>query len=117
MNLGQSLKELLAGCPGARVAAIVDPDGIPVVVHPDDPEVETLGAELAAMIREIDAAGRELDHGGVRQFSVTTDNAQVVLTTISGGYFLVLLLESDAMAGKARFRSRLVGERLYSEFL
>ncbi|MCD4750300.1 MAG: roadblock/LC7 domain-containing protein [Thermoanaerobaculales bacterium] len=117
MNFDDSVRDLLECCPGATVAAIVDPDGIPVVVYPFTPELETLGAELAAMIGEINAAGRELDHGAMRQFSVTTEKAQIVLTTMSGGYFLVLLLDCDAVTGKACFQSRLTGERLYSEFV
>ena len=35
MSFEESMKELLESCPGARGAAIVGPDGIPVVVSPD----------------------------------------------------------------------------------
>ena len=41
----------------------------------------------------------------------------VILTSLAAGYFLVLVLNRDGLAGKGRFLSRLTGERLYSEFV
>lgn len=117
MNFNQAIRELIERCPGCRAAAIVDPDGIPVVVEPDSIEVETLGAELAALIKEIDQAGRELEHGSVLQFTVAAENAKIVLTTMAAGYFLVIVLEPDGVAGRAQFLSRLTGERLHAEFI
>jgi predicted regulator of Ras-like GTPase activity (Roadblock/LC7/MglB family) len=108
---------MMERCPGCRAAAIVDPDGIPVVVEPDAAEVETLGAELAALIRDIGEAGRELDHGQVLQFTVAAERARIVLTTMAAGYFLVMVLGPDGIVGRAQFVSRLTGERLHSEFI
>lgn len=117
MNFDRAIRDLIDRCPGCRAAAIVDPDGIPVAVEPDSIEVETLGAELASLIKDIDIAGRELDHGSVRQFTVAAQNAKIVLTTISAGYFLVIVLEPAGVTGQAQFLSRLTGERLHSEFI
>jgi predicted regulator of Ras-like GTPase activity (Roadblock/LC7/MglB family) len=108
---------LLERCPGSRAAAIVDPDGIAVVSSPDDPGLEALGAEYAAVLREVDEAGREFRHGGLQQFFVTAENAVVVLTSIAAGYFLVMVLDRDGLVGKARYLSRLASERLYPEFV
>jgi len=49
----ESMKELLESCPGARGAAIVDPDGIPVVVNPEGESLEVLGAELATILHDL----------------------------------------------------------------
>jgi predicted regulator of Ras-like GTPase activity (Roadblock/LC7/MglB family) len=97
------MKELVERCPGARGAAIVDPDGIPVVVLPDEATLEALGTEFASII--------------VQQLSVYAENAVVILTSLAAGYSLVLVLNRDGLAGKGRFMSRLTGERLYSEFV
>ncbi len=117
MNFENALADLLAQCEGARSAAIVDPDGIPLALAPDDPALEILGAELSSILRDIEQAGRELEHGTLRQLSVASQGASVVVTTTGGGYFIVVLLAPDGLAGKARFLSRLAGERLYSEFI
>jgi predicted regulator of Ras-like GTPase activity (Roadblock/LC7/MglB family) len=118
VNFENTLSDLVVACPGALGAAIVDPDGIPLAFAPDkDPALEVLGAELSSILRDIDQAGRELDHGPLHQLSVSAESATVVVTTTGGGYFIVLVLSPDGVAGRARFLYRLTGERLYSEFI
>ena len=117
MNFEQPIEQLLKDCPGARGAAIVDPDGIPVVVSPQDTTLETLGAELATIVRDLAEAAREFRHGDLQQLAVFAEDAVIILTTITAGYFLVLVLGRGGLTGKGRFLSRLVRTRLYSEFI
>lgn len=117
MSFDEVIGGLMERCPGSRGAAIVDADGIPVVSLPHDGTLEALVAEYAAVLREIDQAGREFQHGSLRQFFVAAEHAVVVLTVIAAGYFLVLILDPGGSIGKARFLSRLAGERLYPEFV
>jgi predicted regulator of Ras-like GTPase activity (Roadblock/LC7/MglB family) len=112
-----SMRQLMEDCPGARGAAIVDPDGIPVVVTPREGSLETLAAELATILRDLAKAAREFQHGSLKQCSVFAEDASIVLTTIASGYFLVLVLSRDGLTGKGRFLSRLARERLHSEFI
>ena len=117
MNFEDSMRQLMENCPGARGAAIVDPDGIPVVATPREGSLEALGAELATVLRDLAEAAREFQHGGLKQCSVFAEDATIVLTTIAAGYFLVLVLSRDGFSGKGRFLSRLARERLHSEFI
>lgn len=117
MNFEEAMQRLLEDCPGAQSAAIVDPDGIPVVVMPREGSLETLGAELATILRDLAEAAREFQHGRLEQCSVFAEDAVIILTTIAAGYFLILVMNRDGLAGKGRFQSRLTGERLYSEFI
>ena len=117
MNFDESMQNLIENCPGALGAAIVDPDGIPVVVTPRDGSLETIGAELAAILRDLVEASREFRHGRLEQCSVFAEDAIIILTTIAAGYFLVLVLARDGLTGKGRFLSRLTRTRLYSEFI
>jgi len=117
VNFEDSMQQLMEECPGARGAAIVDPDGIPVAVTPREDSLEALGAELATILRDLAEAAREFQHGSLNQCSVFAEEATIVLTTIAAGYFLVLVLGRDGPAGKGRFLSRVARERLYSEFI
>jgi len=117
VNFEESLQQLMEDCPGARASAIVDPDGIPVVVTPRDGSLETLGAELATILRDLAESAREFQHGRLEQCSVFAGDATIVLTTIASGYFLLVVVGRDGMAGKCRFLSRLASERLHSEFI
>jgi predicted regulator of Ras-like GTPase activity (Roadblock/LC7/MglB family) len=117
VTFDDAVQDLLTRCPGSRSVAIVAPDGIPVVVEPHAYEMETLGAELATIVKDMDSSGEELQHGRLQQFTVEAENAQVLLTTMTEGYFLLMVLDSDAVIGRARFACRVAGERLRSEFL
>jgi predicted regulator of Ras-like GTPase activity (Roadblock/LC7/MglB family) len=117
VSFEESMNELLESCPGARGAAIVDPDGIPVVVSPGDGSLEVLAAEVATILQDLDEAARELQHGPLEQCSVFAEDATIVLTTIAAGYFLVLVIGREGLVGKGRFLSRLASARLYSEFI
>jgi predicted regulator of Ras-like GTPase activity (Roadblock/LC7/MglB family) len=111
------MTELLERCPDAAGAAVFDPDGIPVVVEPNDGTLESLSAEFASIVKSLEQAGREFEHGQLRQLSVFSDNVVVILTSIAAGYFLMLTVERHGLTGKARLLSRLVSERLYTEFV
>jgi len=117
VNFEPPIQHMLDNCPGARGAAIVDPDGIPVVVTPLDATLETLGAELATIVRDLAEATREFRHGDIEQLAVFAEDAVIILTTIAAGYFLILVLSRGGFTGKGRFLSRLVRARLYSEFI
>lgn len=117
MTFNEAVEDIMRTCPGAKAVAIIDPDGIPVLIEPAQPEIEVLGAEMASVIREMNQAGRELDHGALKQVSAAADRVQIVLTMMAAGYFLMVLLEPDAVTGRARLASRLAGERLHSEFV
>jgi len=111
------IEGLLDACPGAQGAAIVDADGIPVIAKPTGIELEVLGAEFAAILRDVGQGGSDLKHGHLQQVSVCAQDAVVILTTIVAGYFLVLLLGPEAQVGRGRFYSRVAGVRLLSEFV
>ena len=117
MNFSEAMENLLARVPGARGAAIVDPDGSAVVVTPDEGTLAALGTEFAGIVGGVERTGREFHHGGLQQLSIYAEHAVVVLTALAAGYFLVLVLNRDGLVGKGRFLSRLTGERLYSEFV
>jgi predicted regulator of Ras-like GTPase activity (Roadblock/LC7/MglB family) len=117
VTFNDEMQTLLERCPGAQGAAIVDPDGIPVAVDPHDSTLEALGTEFSSIVSGVERAGHEFHHGGLQQLSVYAENAVVILTSLAAGYFLVLVLNREGLAGKGRFLSRLTGERLYSEFV
>lgn len=117
MSFEAAITELCASCPGSLGAAIVDPDGIPVALTDSEVALEDVGAEFATIVQGVEDAERELRHGSLRQLIVYADEMALIMTIMGGGYLLLLLLETDGLLGKGRFLSRLVGERLYNEFI
>ena len=117
MNFDEAVVDLLDRCPGAGGVAVFDPDGIPVVTTPKEGNLEGLSAEFASIVKSLEQAGREFQHGRLQQLSVYAENAVVILTSIAAGYFLMLIVDRHGLVGKARLLSRLTSERLYTEFV
>ena len=117
MNFDDVVNELIERCPGAGGAAVFDPDGIPVVTAPRDGKLEGMSAEFASVVKSLEQAGREFEHGRLQQLSVFAENTVVILTAIAAGYFLMLVVDRHGLVGKARLLSRLTSERLYTEFV
>jgi len=111
------LQNLLEKCPDAESVALMDPDGITVLVEPRDYNVEVLGAEMASIVAEMEDASHELQHGVLRQLEVGTDSRKLLLTTIVEGYFLLLFMKAQAIGGRAKFYSRVAREALYPELI
>lgn len=93
---------------GVRAMALVDRDGISVESVSSDPELdlELLAAELVTQARTLSDHHRELEVGEVQQFSIATDRAVLMMSAVSGGYYLLLVLEPDGNYGRARFELR-----------
>ncbi len=111
------LLQPVADCPGVVSTLITDRDGIAVeVVGGSVAEAEELAAEFSSLVREVTSANRELQLGKVEQVVVSGDRRAVLVTAITGDYFLMTLVENSGNQGKARFRSRIAAHRLRSEF-
>ena len=105
-------------CDGVSLMAIADRDGIPVTSWGMRPhEVEDLIAEYSEFLREVTTANRELQLGELDQITVAAEHNVVLITNISGGYFLLVVVGRDGNPGRARFTSRTAAFRLRGEFV
>jgi predicted regulator of Ras-like GTPase activity (Roadblock/LC7/MglB family) len=95
----------------------VDPDGIPVAVVPPSETLEEVGAEFSAVLRSVEQAALEYEHGTLQQLVVYAQQTAMFLTAITRGYFLIVLQPAVGLGGRARLVSRLYRERLFDEFV
>lgn len=102
------LQDVAEKIDGALALSLVAADGIPVEsVHLEgDYDFEVLAAELMAQVRDISQNHQELSVGKVRHYSVTTDRITLMITALTDRYFLLLVMDNGANAGKARFELR-----------
>ena len=117
MSFADVLTEV-RNCAGVSVTVIADRDGIPVESWGGDAgESEELIAEYSTFLREVTTANRELKLGELEQIAVTAERKMVLITNITGTYFLMTVVARDGNPGKARFASRLAAFRLRQEFV
>lgn len=102
------LRNICGKIQGAVAATLVDHDGITVETHAQNGEIdlEALAAELLAQSNTIARDHRELDLGELQQLSVTTDRYTVLLSSLTGSYSLLLVLNQQGSYGRARFELR-----------
>ena len=117
MNFSEVLSGV-RGCPGVSLTAIADRDGIPVQSWGTSAdETEEFIAEYSTFLREVATANRELQLGELEQIVVTAERKLVMVTSITGEYFLMTVVDRGGNPGKARFASRIAAYRLRNEFL
>lgn len=104
----ERLQNLCERIDGAVAVSLVDHDGITVESHStsDGPDMEVLGAELLAQTQTIARDHRELDLGQLRQLSVTTDSYTVLVSSLTGSYSLLIVMNNQGSFGRARFEAR-----------
>lgn len=100
---------------GALALSLIAGDGIPVESFSADPEIDidALAAEMMAHLHGISADNRDLQVGDVQHLAVTTDRLTLMVSALSPGYYLLLVLDDPTSFGRARFelkRARLLFE-------
>jgi predicted regulator of Ras-like GTPase activity (Roadblock/LC7/MglB family) len=104
----ERLSRITSRIEGAVALSLVAGDGIPVESVNSDPalDLELLAAELIAQVRVISDDHRELNVGEVRHLALTTDRFTLMVSGLSAGYYLMLVLADSASYGRARFELR-----------
>lgn len=104
----EKLSEISNRIGGARALSLVATDGIPVesVSSEEELDLEALTAELMNQVQTIGENHRDLDLGEVRQFSVSTDEVTLMVSSVSSHYYLLLVLGPEGSYGRARFELR-----------
>jgi predicted regulator of Ras-like GTPase activity (Roadblock/LC7/MglB family) len=101
-------KEVLTGIrdrvEGTRALSIIDLEGIAVeTVSDGEVSIDTLGAEFGGFLKSVMLSNTELNTGSVEQFSLVTDRYVIFLSSVTGEYFILLVLDRDGNYGRARF--------------
>ena len=102
------LKEISGRIEGALALSIVHSDGMLVesATSRPDLDLEVLAAELMTQVRAISQNHQELAVGNVQHLSVITDKMVMMVTRVAKDYALMLVLDINSNAGKARFELR-----------
>lgn len=107
MSFLEIMQSLVEAVPGALAATIMGMDGLTIQQYcPGGYDVETIGVEYGKVIEEIKHASGVLNLGRVEEVCVSTDDTCLVIRMVTQGYYIALVLSSDANTGRARFLLR-----------
>ena len=102
---------------GLKAASIIGSDGIALqtVGEYSQSSLDGLAAEATAFAKSVRVSNTELGSGDLEQFSIVTDKAVTILSSLTPDYFLLLVLARDGNFGRARFETRKARAVLESE--
>ncbi len=106
MDFLDILKDMVEGIPGGYAATMMGTDGIAVrnyVRSGLDCDIETIGVEYVRILGEIEKVSRTLELGDVEEVVIGLDGNTVLLRPVPPDYFLALVVDGDAILGKARY--------------
>lgn len=118
MSFSEVLKEAVERVDGAVSAMIIGTDGIPVEGYTVEKmlNLEDLGAEASAMIRDINLAATNLGLGEAREFSIISEKCGIIMRQINPAYYLALVIRPEGNYGKGRFVLKTVIPKIEGEF-
>jgi predicted regulator of Ras-like GTPase activity (Roadblock/LC7/MglB family) len=114
MSFASILQEIVDECGGGLAAALMGADGIPIeqVETSGEPReslkdgVDVLGVEFGRILDEMRKASDSVDGGALEEVSVRLSNFWVLMRMVDEETYLVLAIEPNGNAGKARFLMR-----------
>ena len=97
---------------------MVDLDGLVAAADPppdDAAAADRIAAWSAEILRRAREASAQTEIGEAREVVVASTSGTILSRTLGPGYALVVVLEPDAVLGRARYEARLEADRLASE--
>ncbi len=118
MSFSDVLKDAVERVDGAVSAMILGSDGILVEEYAVEKlmNLEDLGADASAMIKDINLAAKDLGLGTAREFSIISDKCGIILRRINSAYYMALVIRPEGNYGKGRFVLKTAVPKLEGEF-
>jgi len=114
------LADLAARVGGIRWAMVAGEDGVLLECYcsDDPPEADSLAAEYAAILRACRKVAGQTACGHPKAITLAAEKGRLLLQVLTPEYFLLIYLDSSALAGKAQFeitraRESIIGELAY----
>lgn len=121
MNFREQCQKIVEATPGASACVLMGFDGIPIetFAQPDFAiDIPTLLTEYSAATLALRHAAQEQpDSGEVNELVITTPKLTTVLRPLSPEYFMAVILNADALTGKARFLMRMAAPAVLADLL
>jgi predicted regulator of Ras-like GTPase activity (Roadblock/LC7/MglB family) len=108
MSFQKILQPLVYDIENAIGAIFVDGDGEAVEHLSRDPDcnIKLLGAYKGIIMNNMREIAKRLELGDVKEMVVSFDNAELILSPVAEGYFLLLFLQPHSNIGKGMIRLR-----------
>ena len=117
MSFQNILQPLIKEVDGAIGIIFVDADGEAIDHYSRIPEhdMKLLGAYKSIIIKNIQETSNRLELGSIREIVIFLDEAVLILSPVSEGYFLLLFMQPQSNLGKGIIRLKETIKRVREE--
>ena len=119
MSFAEHIKSVVDGVAGAEAGMVIGFDGLPVETYSiegSELDLESVGAEISARVRDMFALSEELGLGQVEEFVLRCSKATILVRLLNDEYCLLIALRSTRDFGRGRFLMRTIVPRVLAEF-
>jgi predicted regulator of Ras-like GTPase activity (Roadblock/LC7/MglB family) len=120
MNVFQdTLRRVGERVEGTRAVSLVGIDGIAIdsYVRTEGVPMESLAAEMGAIIKAAQASSALTEHDAVAQVTLSSSRSTTILCRVTEEYYLLLWLAREGNFGRGRFELRKAASALEKELL
>ncbi len=103
---------------GSYAGLLMDFEGIPLesYVGASSPfDIETVGAEVSVLVKQIQRTTGMLDAGETEEVSFKSDRMVTIVRVINASYFVAMTMAPNGNAGKGRFALRVLAPKFKTE--
>src|SRR3954462_4959037 len=116
----ENLQKMIDRVDGGVAGILMGFDGISVEAYARpasgaNPDIQTVGMELAHVISQVRRATQALEVGGLREVMVRAENLVVLVQVLNTEYLVACAIRPEANSGKARYLLRLLAPQIQSE--
>ena len=107
MNFDQELQSILQHIPGSQTVMLMGVDGIPVAqaqIQDQGVASEEFQVECSRLVKDVSTLCVQGQLGDMQTLTMTSDYYHVVCTALSSEYFLLLLMDQQALLGRGKYR-------------
>jgi predicted regulator of Ras-like GTPase activity (Roadblock/LC7/MglB family) len=103
---------------GAILCAVIDEEGIPVASYPHESESSEASELVLQVLNELKQTInliKENNFGNTEEILIKTDRYILLIKPLNANYFLVSVLKTDAISGKARYILKVIEDDIKSQ--
>ncbi len=121
MGYHEQIQNIVDSVPGALAAIIMGFDGIPIDTYEKTPgliDTLTVLTEYSSAVLQVRRAAKTMEQpGAIEEISIASEKLTALMRPIASDTFVGVLLNADALTGKARYLLRIAAPQIADELM
>jgi predicted regulator of Ras-like GTPase activity (Roadblock/LC7/MglB family) len=115
----ETLREIASKLDEVEALLLMGIDGLPIekIVRNERLNIDMLTAEFTTVLRKSNQTGADVNAGNTDELIILSEKMSVIMKTITGEYFFMMICQPNTNLGRARFELKKAKYHLEKEFV